>query len=808
MTALRREEAEARARALYIDLYTVHLDLTRGHRTFGSRTSIEFRAREDVETFLEIDPVSLESLALDGTELDTSLLAGNRFPLTLPAGPHRLDIAATMPFSDSGEGLHLYTDPVDDRTYVYTMSFLDNAQKIFACFDQPDLKAAFDLTADLPETWKGLANGVPSITNGSTFGFATTPRISPYLFAFAAGPWHSVTAEHAGLPFGLHCRRSLAEHLDAEDLFAHTFDCYDGYAELFDEPYPFDSYDQVFAPDFNHGAMENPGMVVFRESMVFRDEPTESERRARNITVAHEMAHMWFGDLVTMRWWDDLWLNESFADFISYRLNDDWTDFTVKRVPWGTDSDQYRSTHPVVPPSVEDSARAFANFDGISYAKGATCLRQLSTRLGEEAFFAGVNAHLTRHRFANATLEDFLRSLDEHTDQDVRAWAGEWLRTTGVDTVSVRKSASSETSEIVSEKDHRLAIAHFVPSPDSRPSDGRTPLVLERSDDVGTRDLEGGHHRWKPLVLPDHKCQTYAKIRPDGDSLRLAKERLSDVDDGLSRAVLWRIFRDLVRDGEFSPRDYISMAAAHLPGEDPIVAESVLANARRVVADLYLRGSDREEALDALASVSRSLLEDKNLYLPALRTLIDCSTDSFPSVPADNHDLAWRVLLRRCVLGQAAPRDIDERERADFSKSGTEWAAKCRAALPDPAAKEAAWKTMFHSGATPYLVAAVGQGFWQPEQRELVSGFEERWLDEASNVKGTAMAMTLARQAFPLNTAGKSMVDRTGAWLARPDLNPSLRRGVSDKLDELERAVAVRGGESRGTDSSGSATPR
>ncbi|RSS78529.1 aminopeptidase N, partial [Streptomyces sp. WAC05292] len=363
MPALTRSEAEARARLLDVHHYTVTLDLTGDGDTFDTTTLIRFTARAAGDTFVELKPDELRSAELDGTPLDPAGLTDNRLTLTaLAAGPHELRLDTRMRYSRTGEGLHRFTDPADGETYLYTQLFLDDVQRVFPAFDQPDLKAVFEFTVTAPAHWTVLANGTTTRTghrdtDGAAVWTSTpTPRISTYLAAVAAGPWHSIRTEHAGLPFGIHCRKSLAPHLDADagEILGITTACYDRYHEKFTEPYPFDSYDQAFVPEFNAGAMENPGLVTFRDEYVFRSAVTDSERQRRANTIAHEMAHMWFGDLVTLRWWDDIWLNESFAEYMGYqtlteatRFTGSWTEFAMERKPWGYDADQRPSTHPV-----------------------------------------------------------------------------------------------------------------------------------------------------------------------------------------------------------------------------------------------------------------------------------------------------------------------------------------------------------------------------------------------------------------------------------------------------------------------------
>ncbi|NBE56956.1 M1 family metallopeptidase, partial [Streptomyces boluensis] len=355
MSVLTRDEAQQRAKLIEVQRYEVHLDLTTGDATFDSRTAIHFTTAADGDTFIELKAETLRSATLDGQPLDPASHTGDRLPLTgLTAGPHELHVDAAMHYSRTGEGMHRFTDPTDGETYLYTQACMDDAQRIYPCFDQPDLKARFAFTVTAPEAWTVLGNGIATEHTPGRWQIAETPPISTYLAAIAAGPYHSIRTEHRGLPFALHCRRSLAPHLeaDADELLEVTRACFDRYHEKFDEPYPFDSYDQAFVPEFNAGAMENPGLVTFRDEFVYRSAVTDTERQTRAMVIAHEMAHMWFGDLVTLRWWDDIWLNESFAEYMGYqttaeatRFTDTWTDFGITRKPWGYDADQRPSTH-------------------------------------------------------------------------------------------------------------------------------------------------------------------------------------------------------------------------------------------------------------------------------------------------------------------------------------------------------------------------------------------------------------------------------------------------------------------------------
>jgi aminopeptidase N len=839
MPVLTRDEAQTRARLIEVHGYTVDLDLTRGPDTFDSRTAIRFTARTAGDTFVELKPAELRSATLDGRPLDPAALDGNRLALTgLTEGEHELRVDTAMRYSHTGEGMHRFTDPTDGETYVYTQLFLDDIQRVFAAFDQPDLKAVFDLTVTAPEGWTVLANSVTEHLGEGKWQAATTPPLSTYLVAVAAGPWHSVRTEHRGLPFGLHCRRSLAPHLDADadELLDVTRACFDRYHEKFAEPYPFDSYDQAFVPEFNAGAMENPGLVTFRDEFVYRSAVTDTERQTRAMVIAHEMAHMWFGDLVTLQWWDDIWLNESFAEYMGYqtlteatRYTDTWVDFGVARKAWGYDADQRPSTHPVAPEAVEDTAAALLNFDGISYAKGASALRQLVAWLGEKDFLAGINTHFARHRFGNANLADFIDSLASGTDRDVHAWADAWLRTTGVDTLTAAvrtddtawhldlghrgsPGASSAT------RPHHIAVGLY----DHDPADPRHLVLRDRvSHDIpvtGNTGLSQNAARPALVVLNDGDL-TYAKIRLDEDSLATALSHLSGVPEPLTRAVLWNALGDMVRDGDLPPATYLRAAETHLPAEtDLALVQGVLAFAHHQIADRYSTPEERPAALHTITALCESIIrrtedgEQPGLRLTAVRHLVDAAqhadvirgwydSGSVPGGPELDPELRWRILGRMSVLGAVDDAVIEAELAHDPSATGQEGAARCRASLPDPQAKAAAWDALFTDDPerelSNYLFTATAQGFWQPEQTDLLRGYVARYFADAvalSERRGPALATAAGRYAFPVTAVDPETLALGQACLAGADVPPSLHRKLVDQLDDLTRALRVRAG--------------
>ncbi|GGT27510.1 aminopeptidase [Streptomyces atratus] len=833
MSVLTRDEAQTRAQFLDVHRYTIDLDLTGGEETFDSRTVIQFTAAAAGDTFVELKPATLHSISLDGQPLDPADLTENRFPLTaLTAGAHELRIDAAMRYSRTGEGMHRFTDPTDSETYVYTQLFMEDVQRVFAAFDQPDLKSVFELTVTAPEGWTVLGNGIAEHRGDGRWTLAATPLISTYLVAVAAGPWHSVTTEHAGLPFGIHCRRSLAPYLDsdADEILDITRACFDRFHEKFDEPYPFDSYDQAFVPEFNAGAMENPGLVTFRDEFIYRSAVTDTERQTRGMVIAHEMAHMWFGDLVTLAWWDDIWLNESFAEYMGYqtlaeatRFTDTWVDFGVARKGWGYDADQRPSTHPVAPDpaAVPDTASAMLNFDGISYAKGASALRQLVAWLGEKDFLAGINTHFARHKFANATLADFIDNLASATDRDVHAWADAWLRTTGVDTLTPRVEESDGMWSLTVDHDgtrpHRIAVGAYDHAPDAHPGPDRLVLRDRFEIDVPQNDTVKALSGRRPaLVVLNDGDLSYAKVRLDAKSWDTVVRDLSGIPDALTRAVIWNTARDMVRDGELAPTTYLEAARAHLPHEtDLALAQGVLAFADTQIAGRYLAPENRPAALATLTALCRDLIRrtedghNPGLRLVAVRHLIDAATQpdtiqdwltngTVPGGPELDPELRWRILTRLAVLGATDETAITAELEQDPSATGQEGAARCRAALPTPEAKAAAWHALFNDDSlSNYLFTATAQGFWQPEQADLVRDYVPRYYPEATRLaarRGPAIAEAAGRYAFPAYAVDADSLHLGEQALNNKDLIPALRRKLIDQIDDLRRALNVRTG--------------
>ncbi|RKE21703.1 aminopeptidase N [Streptomyces sp. TLI_171] len=827
MPALQRSEATVRARLLEVRGYTVDLDLTRGAEQFGSTTVIRFGCAEPgSDSFVDLEPAVLHRAVLNGQALDVSALDGNRLALPGLRAENELVVEAEMRYSRTGEGLHRYTDPADDAVYLYATCGPDLAAKVFACFDQPDLKAPITLTATAPPEWTLVSNGARVKSEGGHWEFAATKPISSYLFTVVAGPLHSVFAEHDGIPLGLHARRSLAAELDREaaELFEVTAASLDRLHQFFDERYPFGEYHQAFVPEFNWGAMENPGCVVFRDEMLFRDPATAAERERRAMVVCHEMAHMWFGDLVTMRWWDDLWLNESFAEMLGYRIaaeatrfTGSWTGFSVQRKGWGYDADQRGSTHPVAGNGTRSVAEAMVNFDGISYAKGASVLRQLVAWLGDEAFFAGLNAYFADHLYGNAELPDFLAALAASSGRDVHAWADAWLRTSGVDTLRAEAERAADgtlTALTVVNEGER---PHLVRIGGYRFVDGRAVPVAVAAVEIGPgrrvavpEPVEAGAE----LIVPNDGDLSWAKIRLDAHSWRLVTESLSAVEDDVTRAVLWEHARDLVRDAELDPVEYLALMERHLPAERcDVIVETVLGFARTHVAGRHLTGARRTAGLAAVSRTARALLatgSSEGIRLAALRTAVESSGgpeqlaelrgwlagERVPAGLAVGPELRWAGLARLAALGE-----LDEAAiAAELAREpGTEaefGAARCRAALPDAEAKAEAWQRLFDTDTalSNRLLEATARGFWtsgdEAEQARYALRYFER-IGEAAE-RGDIVARLLGTVLYPVAQATSEAVAAAEAALADPGLSPALRRNLADATDDLRRTRAVR----------------
>ena len=814
MRSLTVEEARLRAESLRVDRYTIDLDLDRGPDLFASRAEITFAAASAVDTFVDVKPTQLTSAYLDGAEVAVADLEDGRLPLRLDAGQHVLIVQADMPLRNDGEGIHRAVDPADGNTYLYGMSFLDAAPSVFACFDQPDLKARFRISVTAPTGWTVLGNTRATQVSPGRWELSESVPLSTYHLTVVAGPYHSVTREHDGILLGIHAAQSLAEHLDkdADEIFDVTARAFDEYHRLFGIRYPFGDYHQAFVPEFNAGAMENPGCVTFRDSMVFRSQVPDSERSDRARVIVHEMAHMWFGDLVTMRWWDDLWLNESFAEYMAYRLTgavspfqDSWVDFAYFRKRWGLVADQRPSTHPVAGNGAPDAETALSDFDGISYAKGAAALKQLKAFLGDDIFLEGVRRHLRAHSYGNATLDDLFGAWQDAGAKDLDRWVEGWLRTPGADTLRVQGGRLTRTApaEYPAHRPHGLTVRHL-------------PTGTEHQDQHIEMAGDSARLTWQPtagtLIIPDAGDDTWAKVRYDEYTLAALPGRIGSIADPVTRGAIWLAVRDATADAELSCEFVLTLLEAALPVEtEDIAIQSLSGWADNLLLSQYL-GGDRQSRDRVAAVVEKRLATaspGSGLQLAAALGFATVQSGSSilpgwlageapPGLVMDA-EMRWATLTSLARSGAASLDDIEAELRRDTSAQGVIHAARCRASLPESEAKQAAWQgIMTNAGLSNYEVFALCEGFWRAEHSDLLEPYVERYFDEIATTSAIRTGWLVAetgRLAFPAYAATEATVDRAERLLADASLPSGLRRSVADATDDLRRAIRVRAAE-------------
>ncbi len=818
MPCLTATEARTRSASLAVSSYDIALDLTRGNETFGSRTVIEFDSLDRQDTFLEIRPHELVSVHLNESALDVTGLRDGRLHLTGLSDHNVLVVDAVMSYSHDGEGLHLTVDPEDGLVYVYAMTFLDAAPRVFACFDQPDLKATYRMSVRAPVEWVVVGNGRATQTEPGLWTLAETKPLSTYLVTLVAGPYHSLTDTHDDITLGLHCRQSLAAHLDkdSEELFEVTGQCLDAYHRLFGIRYPFGDYHQVFIPEFNAGAMENPGCVTFTDDFVFKAQATDSERAARAYVVAHEMAHQWFGDLVTMQWWDDLWLNESFATYMGYRLtsevtkfDDIWTEFSYNEKAWGMAADQRSSTHPVAGNGVRDTKEALTAFDGISYSKGAGALRQLNTYLGDTDFLAGVVDHLQRHSYGNATLTDLLDAWQRASAKDVHGWAQSWLRTAGLDTLRCIADAGdgvtvqrvNGSAEDVS-RPHAFTVTWYREDA----TNSSVPVLVETdSTQVGLESYDG-----TGLVLPDSRDETWAKISLDDASAKRAPAFLGSIEDPVGRAVIWGSLREGMLDGSLSPGLYLSTAEQALAGESDLGVEKILGTtADGLIGHLGTFFAD-DDSRSRLAAVAYRLLTgatpSSNRQIVAARAFI-CLTDDdallrgwltgdTPAGLRVDEDVRWRITRALCELGVFGLTDVEAEQARDRSSQGAEHALRCKATIPDSDVKAEVWQSIVSDPSlSNSALYALCTYFFRPRRQDLTAAYVERYFTElpaTARIRSGAVVDFCAKLAFPRFAVDDETVRLAESCLDGDDLTPGVRRAIIDGTDDLRRALHSR----------------
>ncbi|UFU05306.1 aminopeptidase N [Ruania halotolerans] len=846
---LTRSEAADRARLVSPTAYHVELDLTGSERTFTSTTQVHFTAEPGATTFIDLIAPAVHEIELNGARLDPArVYADSRIQLADLAGENTLRVVADCAYMNTGEGLHRFVDPVDEEIYLYSQFEVADTRRVFAVFEQPDLKATFQFTVTAPEHWKVVSNSPtpeprPAHDGTATWNFAPTGALPCYVTALVAGPYHRVGGELTSsdgrrIPLGVFCRASLAEYLDAKNILDITRAGFAFYERAFDMAYPFEKYDQLFVPEFNAGAMENAGCVTFVENYVFRSKVAEATVERRAVTILHELAHMWFGDLVTMRWWNDLWLNESFAEYASTlataeatRWTQAWTTFNSLEKSWAYRQDQLPSTHPIVA-EINDLEDVEVNFDGITYAKGASVLKQLVAWVGQESFLAGVQTYFRKHARSNTELRDLLVELEATSGRDLTAWSALWLEEAGVTllrpAVEVDSTGRITSFQITQEapqthpvlRPHRIAVGGYnVNAEGTLVRTHRAELDIDGAA-TSVPDFVGIDR--PQLILVNDDDLAYAKIRLDEQSLETAVEHLKAFTESLPRAMVWSAAWDMTRDGEWPARRFINLVTENIGAETDSTVLLVLLRQLATAVSFYTDPAEQDrigsQVADRLWEIAEKAEPGSDSQLQLVKAFAGrASTDAHQNVLREllsgertlrglsvDTDLRWDLLGGLATAGGAGEEEITAEEQRDSTAAGRRAAAAARASLPTAEAKEAVWASVVESDELPNAVQSAligGFGRVGASDRSLLVPFTERYFASIESIwaeRTNEIAQNIVVGLYPTRLAdidgstGVDVLARTDAFLDQlGERAPALRRLVVENRDTVRRALAA-----------------
>ena len=835
---LTRDEARTRA-GLFTDIhYEVSLDLTRGDETFGVDTTIRFRcASAGVTSFVDCLAASVDWIEVNGRPQPASTFDGARIALLDLAESNVVKVVGSGAYQHTGAGLSQFKDPVDGRVYLHTQFEPFDAHRLFPCFDQPDLKGTFRFSVKAPAGWEVVSNSPADPPGGAAtdgaagarlWTFQTTARLSTYVTAIVAGPFHVVRERHGGIDMGIYCRQSLAQYLDAAEIFEITRQGFDFYQRVFDYPYAFGKYDQLFVPEFSAGAMENAGCVTFAEGMIYRSKVTESAREWRASTILHEMAHMWFGDLVTMRWWDDLWLNESFATFMAVlaltratRFTNAWTTFANEEKASARRQDQLPTTHPIAA-NVVDVESTHLNFDAITYEKGASVLRQLFAWVGEDPFFQGLRRYFRQHAFANADLQEFLAAVGAGSGRDLHAWSKEWLETAGLNTLRpLLEHDGNRLVELTVEQEaelgwptlrsQRIGVGLFDLDEERLTRRRRVEFdVTGASSDV---PAVAGELVPDLLLLNDGDLG-YAKIRLDDQSMDTVTRHLASLDDSLARALCWSAAWDMVRDAGLAARQYLPLVANNVHGETDIGVVQALQAQCESATDIYGDPANVPQARELIVRLAERSLEKaepgSDLQLVWARTLISASRTPAQhalvrgildgSIPYEglqvDIDLRWHIVRSLASEGVIEPAEIKAELERDPTDAGRRHAAGALAARPTAEAKAEAWRLIVEDPTQPLAtLRAIMRGFQQPTQRPLLEPYADRYFETLGpfwKSRIIEVALAFARGMYPSLVIGERVVSQTETYLRTQAPPGPVQRILLEGQDQMRRAIRAR----------------
>jgi aminopeptidase N len=832
---LTQVEAEDRARRVSQVSYRLNLELERGHPTYRGDVSATFRLDSDAPIFLDFTGHRIDRLEVNGQAIESPNWTGYRLQLDrgLRRGDNTVRVVYENQYDHTGDGFHQFVDPEDNEEYLYTNFEPYSAHRLFPCFDQPDIKARYRLTVTAPHNWTLIANTpethVEVVRSGMTrHSFEQTKPFSTYLFALIAGPYEAYRSQHHNVPLGFFARRSLRPYIDQQELFELTKQGLDFYQSFFDYPYPFTKYDQIFVPEFNAGAMENVGAVTHSERLVFRDPPTDNDRLGRAEVLLHEMAHMWFGNLVTMRWWNDLWLNESFATYMAYlalvegtRFKHAWQAFNSGMKNWAYRQDQLITTHPIAG-EVADTDQTFLNFDGITYGKGAAVIKQLVASVGMNGFRRGMRGYFRKHEFGNTTLADWLDALGEGAGRDLHGWAELWLETPSLNTIAAR-------TEVADGRIASLRLEQSAPEdyPTLRPHQLEIALVRDDGESLAIdaipahidgpqADVPEAIGRPAPaLVYPNYNDHAFAKIALEEASLDFIREKLDRIVDPLLRQLIWQTLWHMVRDQQLKSTDYLALAGPKAITErDHELVETTLSQMTATIAR-YVPEERKAQAAHEFFQLCGQALEtcdDPDLRIIWARTLVNVAINpddilhtgdladgeiAIPGLTIDQ-DMRWSIASHNVAYGidGAAERVARERER-DRSDRGQRALLRCDVSVPDADVKHDAWERFHGDGyGSLHLTAAAMSGFHWWSQSELLEPYIELYFEALPGIferRDNEFATTYFSQLWPGYLVERSLLDRANELLAETgERLPVLQRRLRETIDDLERAIRCR----------------
>lgn len=831
---LTQAEATERASRVANCRYVLALNLVAKAPSYHGAVTIDFDLQGADDLFLDFRGKQIETLRVNGADVAPRW---NGYRLTIPgealAAHTTIEVVYENEYDHGGDGFHQFIDPEDGEEYLYSNFEPYESHRLFPQFDQPDIKATYELTVTAPAQWEVVANSREASRTTTADGrvtrvFEKTKPFSTYLFALVAGPYQAYHEMHGDIPLGLFCRKSMAQYIDTGELFEITKQGLTFYGEFFDYPYPFGKYDQLFVPEFNAGAMENVGCVTHNEAFIYRDPPTDNQRRRRAEVILHEMAHMWFGDLVTMRWWNDLWLNESFATFMAYlsmtsatRFTSGWQDFNASIKNWAYRQDQLVTTHPISG-TVEDTEQTFLNFDGITYGKGASVLKQLYAVIGAEGFREGMRRYFREHEYGNATLAQFLESLEAGSGADLKAWSEAWLETSSLNTIAAQWESDGERIS-------RLSLTQTAPAdyPHSRPHTLEIGLVRDeggelRIDSIPARidgpevEVPAAVGRPKPdLVFPNWGDYAYAKVALDAESVTFLRGNIDRIGDTLLRQLLWSSLWNMVRDQQLTSTEFLALVREKVLLEpetgliDPILGQATTALARYVPEDQKDAEAHRlfETAWQGLRDATQG-----DAQIIWARTLIGAAIVpddiAFVARLADgqeqvagftvDQEMRWSIAAKFVAGGMpgAEGRLATEAGR-DPSDRGQRAGLRCETSTPDEAAKERAWDRFHGNGyGTLKMTEAAMSGFNWPRQRDLLAPYVERFFERAPDIfrsRDNEFYVSYFANLFPAYRVERDVLDRSRQLLDEiGDELPPLARMLREANDDLERAVRCR----------------